>query len=78
MSHLGHWRLGGLILPIMFGALLDRTGFHSSAFMPMFGVVGVSLVWVYGTEVRATGLMDSKAGAFRLHDWPPQFNQGKP
>jgi NNP family nitrate/nitrite transporter-like MFS transporter len=33
--------LGGFILPIMFGAILDITGIRSSAFMLMYGVVWV-------------------------------------
>lgn len=44
--------LGGFFLPIMFGALVDLTGIRSSAFMLMFGVIWVSLVWMYWTEVR--------------------------
>ena len=44
--------LGGFVLPIMFGALLDLTGIRSSAFMLMYGVVWVSLIWIYWTETR--------------------------
>ncbi|MDO4895822.1 MAG: nitrate/nitrite transporter [Moraxella sp.] len=44
--------LGGFILPVMFGMALDITGVYSSAFMIMFGVVWVSLVWIYMSEVR--------------------------
>jgi len=44
--------MGGFFLPIMFGALVDLTGVRSSVFMLMFGVVWVSLVWMYWTEVR--------------------------
>lgn len=44
--------LGGFLMPIMFGALLDFTGVRSSAFMLMFGIVWVSLIWMYWTEVR--------------------------
>jgi len=44
--------LGGFVLPIMFGALMDFTGIRSSAFMLMYGVVWVSLIWMYWTEVR--------------------------
>jgi len=36
--------LGGFILPIMFGALLDLTGVRSSAFMLLYGTVCVSLI----------------------------------
>jgi MFS transporter, NNP family, nitrate/nitrite transporter len=48
--------LGGFILPIMFGALVDLTGVRSSAFMLMFGIVWVSLMWMYFTEVRPMGV----------------------
>ena len=44
--------LGGFILPIMFGAAVDITGIRSSAFMIMFGVVWVSLIWIYFAEVK--------------------------
>lgn len=44
--------MGGFLLPIMFGALVDLTGVRSSAFMLMFGIVWVSLIWMYWTEVR--------------------------
>lgn len=44
--------LGGFLLPIMFGALLDFTGVRTSAFMLMFGIVWVSLIWMYWTEVK--------------------------
>ena len=49
--------LGGFVLPIMFGILLDLTGIRSSAFMLMYGVVWVSLIWMYWTEVRHTEVM---------------------
>ena len=53
--------LGGFILPIMFGALLDFTGIRSSAFMLLYGVVWVSLIWMYFTEVRRTNVMTAPA-----------------
>jgi NNP family nitrate/nitrite transporter-like MFS transporter len=49
--------LGGFLLPIMFGALVDLTGIRSSAFMLMYGVVWVSLIWMYTTEVRKLDLI---------------------
>lgn len=49
--------LGGFVLPILFGALLDITGIRSSAFMLLYGVVWVSLIWMYWTEVRRTDVM---------------------
>jgi NNP family nitrate/nitrite transporter-like MFS transporter len=58
--------LGGFVLPIMFGALMDFTGIRSSAFMLMYGVVWVSLIWMYWTEVRRTEVMGRHATAFQL------------
>jgi MFS transporter, NNP family, nitrate/nitrite transporter len=55
--------MGGFVLPIMFGALMDLTGVRSSAFMLMYAVVWVSLIWMYWTEVRKTELMGRKAPA---------------
>ncbi|KAF0103857.1 MAG: MFS transporter NNP family nitrate/nitrite transporter [bacterium] len=52
--------LGGFLLPIMFGALVDLTGIRSSAFMLMYGVVWVSLIWMYTTEVRKLDYMGKK------------------
>ena len=51
--------MGGFLMPIMFGALVDLTGIRSSAFMLMFGVVWVSLMWMYFTEVRPLDRMRS-------------------
>jgi len=55
--------LGGFLLPIMFGALMDLTGMRSSAFMLMYGVVWVSLIWMYWTEVRNNNYLGEKAPA---------------
>jgi len=43
--------LGGFLLPIFFGALVDLTGVNSTAFMLLWGVTAVSLVWMYWTEI---------------------------
>jgi len=55
--------MGGFVLPIMFGALMDLTGVRSSAFMLLYGVVWVSLIWMYWTEVRKTEMMGQNAPA---------------
>ncbi|MBS0314550.1 MAG: NarK/NasA family nitrate transporter [Proteobacteria bacterium] len=55
--------LGGFVLPIMFGALMDITGVRSSAFMLMYGVVWVSLIWMYWTEVRRTEVMGPRSSS---------------
>ena len=59
--------LGGFVLPIMFGVLMDLTGIRSSAFMLMYGVVWVSLIWMYWTEVRRTELMGKNARDFAFN-----------
>ena len=53
--------MGGFVLPILFGALLDLTAVRSSAFMLMYGVVWVSLAWMYWTEVRRTDVFRGPA-----------------
>jgi NNP family nitrate/nitrite transporter-like MFS transporter len=58
--------MGGFVLPILFGALMDFTGIRSSAFMLMYGVVWVSLIWMYWTEVRRTQVMGDTARSFSL------------
>ncbi|MGB0128981.1 MAG: nitrate/nitrite transporter [Rhodocyclaceae bacterium] len=55
--------LGGFVLPIMFGALMDLTGIRSSAFMLLYGVVWVSLIWMYWTEVHNKEVMGEPAPA---------------
>jgi NNP family nitrate/nitrite transporter-like MFS transporter len=58
--------LGGFLLPIMFGAILDRLGVNSSCFMLLYGIVWVSLILNYLTEVRRApvmGKMQLQAGA---------------
>jgi NNP family nitrate/nitrite transporter-like MFS transporter len=49
--------LGGFLLPVMFGAILDRLGVNSSCFMLLYGIVWVSLILNYLTEVRSAPVM---------------------
>ncbi len=49
--------LGGFVLPIMFGAALDLLGINSSCFMLLYGIVWVSLILNYLTEVRRLPIM---------------------
>jgi NNP family nitrate/nitrite transporter-like MFS transporter len=58
--------LGGFVLPIMFGALVDLTGIRSSCFMLMYSVVWVSLIWMYFTEVRRAEVIGPRAAGFSL------------
>jgi NNP family nitrate/nitrite transporter-like MFS transporter len=59
--------LGGFLLPIMFGALVDLTGVQSSIFMLMWGITLVSLVWMYWTEIVP---LRARQGAARLVEKP--------
>jgi NNP family nitrate/nitrite transporter-like MFS transporter len=52
--------LGGFVLPILFGAILDFLGINSSCFMFLYGVVWVSLTLNYITEVRRLPVMGEK------------------
>ena len=61
--------MGGFVLPVMFGALVDLTGVRSSAFMLMFGIVWVSLMWMYFSEVRPMSAEQN-----RRHPEPTHFS----
>ena len=53
--------LGGFLLPILFGAIVDLTGINSGIFMLMYGVTWVSLIWMYLTEVRKVPMIQTAA-----------------
>jgi NNP family nitrate/nitrite transporter-like MFS transporter len=55
--------LGGFILPIIFGVVLDWLGINSSCFMFLYGVVWVSLILNYTTEVRRLPVMGEQIPA---------------
>ncbi|HET6606495.1 MAG TPA: nitrate/nitrite transporter [Rhodopila sp.] len=54
--------LGGFLLPIIFGAILGRLGINSSCFMLLYGIVWVSLILNYLTEVRRAPVMGETTG----------------
>jgi NNP family nitrate/nitrite transporter-like MFS transporter len=41
--------MGGFLLPIMFGALIDFTQINSVIFMLLYGATSVSLIWMHYT-----------------------------
>lgn len=49
--------LGGFLLPIMFGLLVDLLGVRSTCFMLLYGVTWVSLILMYTTEVRRAPIL---------------------
>jgi MFS transporter, NNP family, nitrate/nitrite transporter len=53
--------LGGFLLPILWGGLLDLLGIRSSAFMLLYGIVWVSLILIYFTEVRRMDIRGRQA-----------------
>ncbi len=53
--------LGGFVLPILFGAIVDLTGINSGIFMLMYGITWVSLIWMYLTEVRKVPMIKTAA-----------------
>ena len=55
--------LGGFLLPIMFGALVDLLGVRSTCFMLLYGIAWVSLILMYVTEVRRAPIFGDVARA---------------
>ncbi|MCW3476368.1 MFS transporter [Limobrevibacterium gyesilva] len=55
--------LGGFLLPIIYGILLDLFGVYSSCFMFLYGIVWVSLILSYITEVRRLPVMGEQEDA---------------
>jgi hypothetical protein len=55
--------LGGFVLPIIYGIVLDWLGINSSCFMFLYGVVWVSLILNYTTEVRRLPVMAQRMSA---------------
>ncbi|MEX2517623.1 MAG: nitrate/nitrite transporter [Gammaproteobacteria bacterium] len=53
--------LGGFLLPIMFGALVDFTGVATSVWMLCFGITLVSIIWMWWTERRQPILTRGRA-----------------
>ena len=51
--------MGGFLLPIMFGMLIDYIGINSVIFMLLYGATAVSLIWMYftfGKEQKAKNI----------------------
>lgn len=48
--------LGGFLLPVLFGIILDWFDLRSSCFMLLYGIVWVSLILLYQSGVRRTRL----------------------
>ncbi|MCG5074253.1 MFS transporter [Paraburkholderia tagetis] len=60
--------LGGFLLPILFGVLLDLLKIRSSCFMLLYGVVWVSLILLYITEVKRAPIFgDKQASSAGMH-----------
>ncbi|MGF6972470.1 nitrate/nitrite transporter NarK [Paraburkholderia sp. JPY465] len=53
--------LGGFLLPIIFGILLDFFRVRSTCFMIVYGIVWVSLILIYLSDVRHTPVAGSVA-----------------
>jgi len=55
--------LGGFVLPVIFGIILDWLGINCSCFMFLYGIVSVSLILNYTTEVRRLPVMGERIPA---------------
>jgi len=68
--------MGGFLLPIMFGALIDLTGVNSTVFMLLYGATCVSLVWMHYTFGRDKMKLDEEravASYIKTHENPEQY-----
>ncbi len=52
--------LAGFLLPILWGVILDLLRIRSSCFMLLYGVVWVSLILIYITEVRRFDIVERR------------------
>jgi len=50
--------LGGFLLPIIFGFLLDTLRVRSTCFMLLYGIVWVSLILIYFSEIRRKAILE--------------------
>jgi NNP family nitrate/nitrite transporter-like MFS transporter len=57
--------LGGFLLPVLWGALLDLLRIRSSCFMLLYGVVWASLILLYFTEIRGYEFIE-RGGTLRV------------
>ncbi|MBT3014111.1 MAG: NarK/NasA family nitrate transporter [Candidatus Thiodiazotropha sp. (ex Clathrolucina costata)] len=60
--------MGGFLLPIMFGALIDFTGINSVVFMLLYGATCVSLVWMHYTFAKERQEEEKKAAQQHAYD----------
>jgi len=72
--------MGGFLLPIMFGALIDMTGVNSTVFMLLYGATAVSLIWMHFTfskEHQERDMVDAENRVFddyaRMSDNPEKY-----
>ncbi len=60
--------MGGFLLPIMFGALIDLTGVNSTIFMLLYGATAVSLIWMHFTFSKEHQKQDKADAENRVFD----------
>ena len=72
--------MGGFLLPIMFGAMIDLFHVNSSIFMLLYGATCVSLIWMHYTFARekqretVTAATEHAVSAYaRAHENPDQY-----
>ena len=72
--------MGGFLLPIMFGAMIDMTGVNSTVFMLLYGATAVSLIWMHFTfskEHQEKDMVDAENRVFddyaRMTDNPEKY-----
>jgi NNP family nitrate/nitrite transporter-like MFS transporter len=69
--------LGGFLLPIMFGALVDFFGVRSTCFMLLYGATWVSLILMYVTEVRRALILGDAPRSPDVQRLPPATSDAR-
>ncbi|MCE7903606.1 MAG: NarK/NasA family nitrate transporter [Gammaproteobacteria bacterium PRO9] len=55
--------LGGFFLPVIFGVINDATNIWTTAFMALFGVVSICLMWMHIVVIRIAQRYDASGAA---------------
>src|SRR5690606_25006636 len=69
--------LGGFILPLMFGVLLDLTGIWTSSFALLFLLVTVALIWMHVAVLQMERTALSRGQAQALPELPEMRGFGE-
>lgn len=70
--------LGGFVLPLAFGVLIDVTGVWTSCFVLLFVLVSVALVWMHFAIRHMERAAERKGAAATVPEFPEMQGLGEP